>query len=91
MKILYKSQNNRILTGVLGGLGEYYNVDPTILRLAFIIIVLMSGIFPGVIAYIIAALIVPTKPVITHMHHTEKHEPKPEDKKEEPKENVINL
>ncbi len=93
MRILYKSENNRVLSGVLGGLGEYYNVDPTILRLGFLIIVLMSGLFPGVIAYIIAVFIVPSRPVVHHMHHTEKHEQKHEHKehkhegkKEEPSE-----
>lgn len=94
MRILYKSDKNKVLSGVLGGLGEYYNVDPTILRLGFLIIVLMSGLFPGVIAYIIAVFIVPSKPVVHHMHHTEKHEHKEhnheqkkesEEKKEEPK------
>lgn len=85
MKKLYKSNTNFVLSGVLGGLGEYYDVDPTLLRLGFIILVLVTGGFPGIIAYIIAAVIVPNKPNTVHMHHTEKQEPKAEEKKEESK------
>lgn len=61
-KKLYKSQTDRVLTGVVGGLGEYFDVDSTILRLVWILIVVFSGIFPGVIVYILAALVVPKKP-----------------------------
>ncbi len=92
MKILYKSNTNFVLSGVLGGLGEYYEVDPTLLRLAFIVLVLVTGGFPGIVAYIIAAIIVPNKPNPIHMNHTEKQESKPEEKKpsEEPKTETTN-
>ncbi len=90
MKKLYKSNTNYVFSGVLGGLGEYYEVDPALLRLAFIILVLVTGGFPGVVAYILAAIIVPNKPNPIHMHHTEKQEPKPEEKKEEPKTETTN-
>lgn len=92
MKRLYKSNTNFVLSGVLGGLGEYYEVDPTLLRLAFVVLVLITGGFPGVVAYIIAAIIVPSKPATLHMHHTEKQEPKQEEKKasEEPKTETTN-
>lgn len=85
MKKLYKSNTNFVFSGVLGGLGEYYDVDPTLLRLGFIVLVLITGGFPGIVAYIIAAVIVPPKPNTVHMHHTEKQEPKPEEKKAETK------
>ena len=62
MKKLYKSKNDRIISGVIGGLGEYYEKDPTILRLAYVVLVILTGVFPGIIAYIIAAIIVPEKP-----------------------------
>jgi len=87
MKRLYKSNSNFVFSGVLGGLGEYYEVDPTVLRLAFIVLVLVTGGFPGIVAYIIAAIIVPDKPTPVHIHHTEKQEEKKEEKKEE----TINL
>jgi len=60
-KKLVRSSKNKILTGLLGGLGDYYNVDPTILRLVFLLIFVLTGFFPGVVFYFIAALIVPQK------------------------------
>ncbi len=62
MKKLYKSKENKVLTGVIGGLGEYYQIDPTILRVIFIILVLVTGVILGILAYIIASLIIPEKP-----------------------------
>lgn len=62
MKKLYKSEFDQILTGVIGGIGEYFSIDPTVLRVAFVVLVLITGIFPGVIAYIIAYFIIPEKP-----------------------------
>lgn len=64
MKQLTKSKENKTLSGVLGGIGEYYDVDPVIIRLAFLIILLCTGIVPGLIVYLIAILIVPDAPVI---------------------------
>ena len=65
MKRLYKSRDNKVLAGVLGGLGEYFDIDPVILRLGYLLIVIFTAIFPGIIIYIIAALIVPEAPFIT--------------------------
>lgn len=56
-KRLYKSRTNRILCGVCGGIGEYFNIDPTIIRL--ILAVLCVGGGSGIIVYIIAALVMP--------------------------------
>jgi len=61
MKRLYKSKDNKILFGVIGGLGEYFNVDPVILRLLWVVVVVFTAFFPGVIAYLVAALIIPHK------------------------------
>jgi phage shock protein C len=61
MKKLYKSQNDRVLAGVLGGLSEYYEVDPLVVRLFFLFFIIITGFFPGVLFYIIAALLVPEK------------------------------
>jgi len=61
MKRLYRSGKDRILGGVCGGLGEYFNIDPTIIRLIWILCVLASfGIC--VLIYIIAWIIVPRNP-----------------------------
>lgn len=73
-KRLYKSDTDKIFAGVIGGLGEYFDFDPTILRLIYILIAVMTGLVPAVIGYVIAALIVPNKPPIIHMEHTEKPE-----------------
>ncbi|RJP43854.1 PspC domain-containing protein [Candidatus Parcubacteria bacterium] len=59
MKKLYRSRENRVLAGIIGGLGEYFNVDPVILRLAWLLIVVSTGVLPGVIAYLIGILVVP--------------------------------
>lgn len=59
-KYLYKSKTNKKVSGVLGGIGEYYNIDPTLLRLIWILIVVFTGFVPGLIAYILAALVMPS-------------------------------
>ena len=56
-KRLYKSDVNRTIAGVCGGIGEYFNIDPVIIRLLMVIFCLAGG--SGVIAYIIAAIIIP--------------------------------
>ena len=61
IKRLYKSSSNRVLAGVCGGLGEYSDIDPVLIRLIWVIGTIFTGGFPGIIAYIIAAIIVPEK------------------------------
>lgn len=56
-KRLYKSISDRKICGVCGGLAEYLNVDSTLIRLIWIIFTCMGG--AGILAYIIAALIMP--------------------------------
>lgn len=58
-KRLYKSSTNRVVCGVCGGIGEYFNIDPTIVRLLFIL--LLFGVGSGLLAYIVAAIIIPEK------------------------------
>lgn len=60
-KRLYRSRSNKILCGVLGGLGDYFNVDPTVLRVAY---ALLSVFVLGspIILYIVCALIIPKEP-----------------------------
>ena len=54
---LLRSRKNRMLTGVCGGIGEYFNVDPTVIRLITILTFFIPG--PTVIAYLIAWIIIP--------------------------------
>ncbi len=57
---LYRSRKERMLMGVCGGLGEYFKIDPTLVRLAFVIATLMGG--PGLIAYVVLLIVVPEEP-----------------------------
>ena len=60
MKKLYKSNTEKKLDGVCGGIAEYFSIDPTVVRLAWVIFSLCGG--SGLLAYIICAIIMPTKP-----------------------------
>lgn len=62
MKRFYKSKENKIFAGIIGGVGEYLNIDPVILRIAWIVIVVFTGFMPGIIAYLIAIFVVPDRP-----------------------------
>lgn len=62
MKKLYKSEKNKIFAGVIGGIGEYLNIDPAILRITWLLIVVFTGFAPGILAYIISVFVVPEKP-----------------------------
>ena len=59
-KRLYKSRDNRMISGVCAGIAEYFNMDPTIIRLAWVLFSLLGG--SGLLAYIIAAIIMPERP-----------------------------
>lgn len=60
-KRLYKSNQNKMLDGVCGGIAEYFGIDPTVVRLLWALFSLMGGC--GILAYIIAAIIIPRNPV----------------------------
>lgn len=60
-KRLYKSNQNKMIDGVCGGVAEYFGVDPTVVRLLWALFSLMGG--SGILAYIIAAIIIPRNPV----------------------------
>ncbi len=61
-KRLYRSQN-RILGGVLAGFAEYINADPTIIRIVYVLLSILSAAFPGLLVYIIFWIVVPEEPV----------------------------
>ena len=69
-KRLYKSNDNKIIAGVLGGIGEYFDVDPTLLRLGYLLLAVLTAVFPAIVAYLIACIVVPSKP---HHHHEGAH------------------
>jgi phage shock protein C len=59
---LYRSRTNSMIAGVCGGLGEYLNVDPTILRVVAVLLIFAKGI--GLLAYLIGWVIIPRRPVM---------------------------
>ena len=61
MKRLYKSNQEKMLDGVCGGIAEYFDLDPTVIRLAWVVFCAMGGC--GILAYIIAAIVIPRNPV----------------------------
>ena len=58
MKKLYRS-SNRIVAGVCGGIAEYFDVDPTVIRVVYLILSLFSAGFPGLLLYIILMVLIP--------------------------------
>lgn len=66
-KRLYKSSTNKVFSGICGGVGEYFNVDPVLVRIIWLLVVIFTGFVPGLLAYIFAAFIIPRR---THGAHT---------------------
>ena len=64
MKQLCKSNTNRKIAGVCGGIGEYFGIDPTLVRLGFVALSLLGG--GGLAAYIIASIIMPEEGARAH-------------------------
>lgn len=60
MKRLYRSRTDRKIAGVCGGIANYFEVDPTLVRLLWILFCLLGG--AGIILYIIAVIIIPLEP-----------------------------
>ncbi|HET7713788.1 MAG TPA: PspC domain-containing protein [Patescibacteria group bacterium] len=56
-KTLHKSQTNRVLAGVCGGLGEYFDIDPTLVRVAFILLFFSGGL--GIFLYLALMVVMP--------------------------------
>jgi len=61
IKKLYRSDKNKILAGIFGGLGEYLNVDPVVLRLIWILLFIFTGVLPGLITYFLAIIVIPKR------------------------------
>lgn len=61
-KKLFRS-NNKMLAGVCAGIAEFFNLDPTLVRIAYVIVSIFSAGFPGILLYIILMLIMPLQEV----------------------------
>jgi phage shock protein C len=59
MKRLTLSQSDKKIAGVCGGLGEYFDLDPTIVRLTVVVLGLVTAVIPMVIGYLIAWMVIP--------------------------------
>ncbi len=64
-KQLYRSKTNKIIAGICGGIGEYTNVDPTIIRVFAVFLIIITGVVPGLLTYFIAMFIIPEKSDVT--------------------------
>lgn len=59
-KRLYRIREGKFICGVCGGIAEYFNIDPTLVRLAAVLLLATGS---GILAYIVAAIIIPEKPI----------------------------
>lgn len=56
---LTRSNRNKMIAGVCGGLAEYLNVDPTVMRVLYVLVSILSAVFPGIVAYIVLMFLMP--------------------------------
>ncbi len=61
MKQLFLSETDKKICGVCGGIAEYFEIDSTLVRLAWVLLSLFTVAFPGIIAYIVACMIIPKR------------------------------
>ncbi len=61
-KTLYRSTENKSVSGLVAGLSDYLDVDVNFLRLVTLVLILFSGVIPGLVVYLIASAFVPVKP-----------------------------
>ncbi len=59
IKILKRSNSNKMIAGICGGLGKYTKTDPTIIRVIYVLLSVFTGLIPGIVAYIILWIIIP--------------------------------
>jgi phage shock protein C len=70
MKRLVRSSTDKKIAGVMGGIGNYFDTDPSLIRVLFLFSTLVSGLVPGIITYVIAVVLIPEEgaPVIHEVH-----------------------
>ncbi|RBW71186.1 PspC domain-containing protein [Bacillus taeanensis] len=61
MKKLVRSETNRKIAGISGGLGHYFHIDPTLIRIGLIIALFLTGLFPVAILYVIGMFVIPNE------------------------------
>ncbi|MCI0620012.1 PspC domain-containing protein [Candidatus Wolfebacteria bacterium] len=65
MRKIYLSEKNKKIAGLLGGVGEAYDMDPTLLRIIVILLGVLTGFLPMIIAYLLAWLVTPKQQALT--------------------------
>jgi phage shock protein C len=58
---LHRSTSNRMIAGVLGGLAEYFDLDPTLVRAGYVVASIVSAAFPGILVYIVLWMVIPAE------------------------------
>lgn len=61
-KTLHRDEETALVAGVLGGLAKYFDQDPTLFRLVAVVFIVLSGVFPGLLIYLLAWFVVPRPP-----------------------------
>ena len=74
-KRIYRSRSESMIAGLAGGLANYFNVDPVLVRLAFVGAGFLTGIVPGVLAYVVGWIIVPLEPLPVGANQTAQAQP----------------
>ncbi len=59
MKRLYRSTTDKMVAGICGGVAEYAEIDPTIVRLVVAFLAIITGVFPALLVYVLGAFIIP--------------------------------
>ena len=62
MKRLYRSNEDKKIAGICGGLGEMFSIDSILVRLTFVFVGLVTGLVPLIVVYIVGWIIIPIKP-----------------------------
>lgn len=61
MKRLVRSQSQKMIAGVCGGLAEYFDMDPTVVRVIYVILSILSVAFPGLLIYLLLVFVIPNE------------------------------
>jgi len=61
-KRIYRSRSDRMVAGVLGGWSAYLGLDPSLVRLVYVLLLMLTGFFPGIFFYLVMAIIIPLEP-----------------------------
>ena len=80
-KKLYRSRADKKISGICGGLGKYLNIDPTLVRVLYVLASLFTTCFPGLIVYIVLSFVIPEEP-----EHLDSWQQPPQDDVQSPQE-----